>query len=123
MRFAISLVTGIIVGVALLLMALYLNPMTSRNTLSPLSVSDNEVMTFRYSAVASDALVYTNDGESQVAPNPPKVLQLWEPTVRSTSAMATVLRDGRNIPAAIAIKFSSDSENTSIVVETRWNWR
>ena len=109
-----------------MLAALYYNPMHSRNTLSPLSVSDHEIMTFKYSAVAADAIVYTNDGESQISPNPPKVLQLWEPTVRSTSAMATVLRDSRNAPAAIAIKFSSDSEATRImdgraIVDSVWH--
>ena len=115
MKYVISLVLGIAVGAALLVAVIYYNPVTSRNTLSPLSVSDNEIMTFNYSAVATDALVLTNDGESQIAPHPPKVLQLWEPTVRLTSAMVTVLRDSRNNPAAIGIKFSSESELTSIV--------
>lgn len=115
MKYTISLVVGMLCGVVVLLAFLYYNPMASRNTLSPLSVSENEIITFNYSAVAADAIVYTNDGESQVSPNPPKVLQLWEPTVRMTSAMATVLRDSRNIPSAIAIKFSSKSEATRIV--------
>lgn len=126
MRYVISLLVGMLCGVAVLLAFLYYNPMHSRNTLSPLSVSDQEIITFKYSAVAADTIVYTNDGESQVSPNPPKVLQLWEPTVRLTSAMATVLRDSRNVPAAIAIKFSSDSEATSImdgkaIVDSVWH--
>jgi hypothetical protein len=83
--------------------------------LSPLSVSDNDVITFNYSAVATDTLVYTNDGESTIAPFPSKVLQLWEPTVRLTDSMVTVLRDGRNQPAAIGIKFSSRSESTRVL--------
>jgi len=126
MKYLISLVVGMFVGVAELLALLYYNPMTSHNKLSPLSVSDNEVITFNYSAVATDALVYTNDGESTVAPYPSKVLQLWEPTVRLTDTMATVLRDSRNQPAAIGIKFSSRSESTRIldgeaIIDSAWH--
>jgi hypothetical protein len=43
------------------------------------------------------------------------VLQLWEPTVRHTDAMATVLRDSRGQSAAIGMKLSSDSESTNIL--------
>jgi hypothetical protein len=125
-RYLVSLGAGFVVGIVLFVAVLYFNPVTSRNTLSPLSVSDNEIITFNYSAVADDAIVFTNDGESQVSPKPPKVLQLWEPTVKSTSAMATVLRDSRNSRAAIAVKFSSKSESSSIfdgkaMVDSVWH--
>jgi hypothetical protein len=126
MKYLISLVVGMAVGVAGFLALLYYNPMTSKNKLSPLSVSDNDVITFNYSAVATDALVFTNDGESTVAPYPSKVLQLWEPTVRLTDAMATVLRDSRNQPVAVGIKFSSRSESTRIlngeaIINSAWH--
>jgi len=126
MKYLISLVVGMVVGVVAFLALLYYNPMTSQNILSPLSVSDNEVITFNYSAVATDALVFTNDGRSTVAPYPSKVLQLWEPTVRLTDAMATVLRDSRNQPAAIGIKFSSRSESSRIlngeaIIDSAWH--
>lgn len=126
MKHLAALLLGLVVGVATLLALLYVNPLTTNNRLSPLSVSDNQVITFNYSAVATDALVFTNDGESQVAPHPAKVLQLWEPTVRLTNAMAVVLRDGRNLPAAIGIKFSSDSESTRVlngeaIVDSVWH--
>lgn len=126
MKYLISLVLGMALGVAAFLALLYFNPMTPKNKLSPLSISDNDLMTFNYSAVAADTLVYTNDGESSVAPHPVKVLQLWEPAVQRTAAMATVLRDGRNQAAAIGIKFSSDSERTNIlnseaIVDSVWH--
>jgi len=115
MKYVASLIVGLAVGAAAFVALLYFNPLTSQNRLSPLSVSDNEVITLNYSAVASDALVYTNNGESQVQPNPAKVLQLWEPPIRLTDAMVTVLMDSRNQPAGIGIKFSSDSERTRIL--------
>ena len=95
MKYLVALLLGTAVGVAAFLAFLYVNPLTTNNRLSALSVSDNQVITFNYSAVATDSLVYTNDGRSQVSPYPAKVLQLWEPTVRRTDALVTVLRDGR----------------------------
>ena len=126
MRYLISLLVGMAVGVVAFVALLYYNPLTSQNKLSPLSVSANDVFILNYSAVATDALVYTNDGESQVAPYPAKVLQLWEPSVRLTDTMATVLRDSRNQPAGIGIKFSSDSESTNVlnaeaIVDSVWH--
>ena len=126
MKYIISLLLGVIVGVAACGAMLYYNPLTTQNSLSPLSVTDNDLITLNYSAVATDALVYTNDGESQISPHPAKVLQLWEPPIRDTTARVTVLHDSRNRPAGIGIKFSSDSESTSIlrgkaIVDSVWH--
>lgn len=114
-KYLISLLVGMIVGVVLLLAGLYYNPLTSQNNLTPISVTENEILSLNYSAVAKDALVYTNDGNSQVNPNPGKIQQLWEPTIRLTTAMATVLADSRGEPAGIGIKLSSESERTNIL--------
>lgn len=115
MKFLISLLLGMAVGVAAFLALLYFNPLTSQNKLSPLSVSENELVSLNYSTVAADSLVYTNDGDSLVTPYPAKVLQLWEPPIRKTDALATVLRDSRSQVAGVGIKFSSDSESTNIL--------
>ena len=115
MKYLISLVIGMIVGVAAFLALLYFNPLTSQNLLSPISVTDHDLLSLNYSAVAANALVYTNDGESQVAPHPAKVLQLWERPIRRTDALATVLSDSRSQRIGIGLKFSSDSESTNIL--------
>lgn len=114
-KYLLSLLTGMLVGVGLLFLGLYYNPLTAHDNLSPLSVTDNELISLNYSAVAADSLVYTNDGESQIAPHPAKVLQLWELPIRRTTAMATVLNDSRGQLAGIGIKFSSASERTSVL--------
>jgi len=111
----VALILGLLIGLLLLAAALYYNPFSVENRLSPLSVTDNFVIKLNYSAVAADGLVYTNDGESQVDPHPAKVLQLWEPTIRQTSTMATTLTDSRGQLAGVGIKFSSRSEETSIL--------
>lgn len=115
MKYAISLAIGILTGAAAFLGLLYYNPFLTKMTLSPLSVTDNQLMTLNYSAVAGDALIYTNDGESLVNPHPEKVQQLWEPPIRRTAALVTVLADGRQQPAGIGIKFMSDSEQTRLL--------
>lgn len=115
MKYLISLIAGMSLGVAAFLALLYFNPLMSKNNLSPLSVTDNDVMKLNYSAVAEDSLIYSNDGESQVAPYPAKVLQLWEPTIRYTTAMATVFKNSRGQKVGIGIKFSSDSESTRLL--------
>jgi hypothetical protein len=115
MKYLISLLLGMAVGVTAFLALLYYNPLTSKNKLSPLSVTEHELVSLNYSTVAADSLIYTNDGESLVTPHPAKVLQLWEQPIRKTDALATVLQDGRNQVAGIGIKFSSDSESTNIL--------
>jgi hypothetical protein len=115
MRYLAAFLAGMFSGAACLVAVLYYNPFVSSNNLSPLSVTTYEVVRLTYSAAAIDAFVYTNDGESQVTPHPPKVQQLWEPTIRQTSAIVTGLVDGRGEPAGFGVKFSSSSEHTSFI--------
>jgi len=115
MRYLLVLVGGMLLGLVALTVVVYYNPLTGGNNLSPLSVTDNEVVRLSYSAAAQDTLVYTNDGESQVAPHPPRVLQLWEPTVRLTTATVNVLADSRGQVAGLGVKFASHSENTNVL--------
>ena len=110
-----ALLVGTLIGIMVLAASLYYNPFNVKNKLSPISVTDNDVITLGFSAVAEDVIVYTNDGESRIDPHPAKVLQLWEPTIRRSSAMATTLVDSRGQLAGIGIKFSSWSESTSIL--------
>ena len=114
-RYLLPLLAGILMGFVLMFGYLYYNPMSAANNLSPLSVTENEVVRLNYSAVAQDALIYTNNGESQIAPHPAKVQQLWEAPINLTTAMVTVLSDSRGQIAGIGVKFSSRSENTRIL--------
>ena len=125
-RYFLSLLAGILMGLGLMFGYLYFNPASTSNTLSPLSVTGNEVIRLNYSAVADDALIYTNNGESQIAPHPARVQQLWEVPVRLTTAMVTVLTDSRGEVAGVGVKFSSHSEKTDIlnaevIVDSVWH--
>lgn len=125
-KYVAGLVLGIVLGAMAAAMLLYFNPLAARNPLSPLSVSNNEIVSLGYSAVPTDAIVFTNNGESRVQPHPENIHELWEAPIRRSRVLVTVVTDSRNNPAGIGIKFSSDSENTRLVngealVDSAWH--
>ncbi len=115
MKYFFVLLLGFATGVVVALALLFFNPIASQRTVSPLEISDNELIVFAYSAVADDTIVYTNDGDSIVRPHPEKVLQLWERPISRTTVFVTMLSDSRTRSAGIGIKFRSDSEDTRLI--------
>jgi len=115
MKYLVSLLIGLLCGVALFVIGLYYNPVYGVSTLSPLAVSDSNVDSYSYSAVVSDAILFTNDGESISQPRPNKVAELWEPTINQTQLLVTSLTDSRGRPAGIGIKMSSASESSRLI--------
>lgn len=125
MKYLISLLLGFAVGAALLIVGVIYNPMLGSQPVSPLSVTDSRTAVFSYSPVPEDNLVLTNDGLHRRDPWPEDVLQLWERPIRQSELMATVLRDARNQPVGLGIKFSSVSERTkllngALLVDSAW---
>lgn len=114
MRFLIVLVLGVLSGMLLAAGLLYFNPL-STEAMSPLSVSQREQINLNYSAVAADAIIYTNNGDSLVEPQPKKISELWEEPIRQSEALVTELYDARGNPVGFGIKFSSRSENTRLL--------
>lgn len=114
MKYLLVLIVGILVGAALFGVGLAYNPFVGKPGLSPLAVTDLPTVTLTYAGVASDGIVFTNNGESRVSPYPEKVLQLWEAPIRQTSMFAKVMRDGRNQVVGLGIKVSSRSEATRL---------
>lgn len=126
MKYFLSLIVGMAIGVALFVLGLYYNPFVGNPSVSPLAISDLELVDLTYSLVPAESIVFTNDGESHVDPHPAKVLQLWEPTVNRTRAFVTNLTDGRGDPVGLGVKFSSDSEKTAlmdseVLVDSVWH--
>ena len=125
MKYIVSLLLGLLVGVVLFGLGLIYNPFIVDRGLSPLSVTDAQVVALNYSVVPTESIVYTNDGESMHDPYPEKVLQLWEAPIRQTTAMVSVLRDPRNEVAGIGVKMSSLSEKSHLfsgnaIVDSVW---
>lgn len=112
MKHLVALVLGFFIGAVLFAVGVLYNPFVSDRGLSPLSVTDAEVIALSYAVVPTDTIMYTNDGESLQAPHPPKVQQLWEAPIRQTDAMVSLLHDATGKPAGLGVKFSSKSEST-----------
>jgi hypothetical protein len=102
-KYVVGLLLGIVLGVVAAGALLYFNPLAARNPLSPLSVSNNRILSLGYSVVPTDSIVLTNNGESRVQPHPENVRELWEAPVRLTEVLVTVLTD------------SPDSEDTRLI--------
>jgi len=115
MKYLLVLFLGILVGVTLFAAGLIYNPFIAKRGLSPISVSDAEVISLSFSGVPADSIVFTNNGDSQVKPVPEKVSQLWETPIRLTSARAMTMRDARGQSAGLGVKFSSRSEDTRLL--------
>jgi hypothetical protein len=109
-RFLLALTAGFVAGVLLFAMLVYFNPITAKAPLSPLLVGSNEIISLSYSLASDDAIVYTNNGESRVAPSPDRVQQLWERPIKRSAARTVVVHDAAGNEAGIGFKFSSDSE-------------
>ena len=115
MKYVVALILGLIIGAAIFAVGIVYNPFTGDRVLSPLSVTDAQVIVLQFSPVPAESIVYTNNGESVPSPYPEKVSQLWEAPIRKTNAMATIMRDARNQPAGIGLKISSLSESTDLL--------
>ncbi len=115
MKYAIALVTGMLIGAALFVAGMYFNPFAEQLTVSPLAVSNDEHINFTYTAVPGETLLYTDHGESIIKTHPDRVAELWEPAVVDTRIAVTLLNNSRGQVAGLGIKFSTDSEQTAII--------
>lgn len=125
-KYVAGLLLGIVLGALAVAALVFFNPFVAPHPLSPLYVSNNKMLSLGYSVVPTDSIVYTNNGESRVQPYPEKVSELWEASIRHSEVMVTVMKDSRNNPAGIGIKFSSDSESTDVlngqaIVDSVWH--
>jgi hypothetical protein len=125
MKYVLSLLLGVLVGILVFALVVIYNPFIADRGLSPLSVTDAQVISLNYSVVPSESIVFTNDGESMHAPHPAKVLQLWEAPIRQTSAMVSLLHDARGRAAGVGVKVSSLSESSRLfngdaIVDSVW---
>lgn len=115
MKYFISLMIGVVVGAGLLILGLYYNPFSAQTALSPLSVTDEQVIDLAFSAVPQEGILYTDHGESIVDPYPARVAELWEPAVVNTRVWVTEFADGLGKFTGIGVKFSSESEQTRLI--------
>lgn len=126
MKYAISILVGFVLGMVLFAGGMYFNPFIEQPALSPLAVSTDQQMDLSFTAAAAESILYTDYGESNIKPHPQRVAELWEPAISDTSVAVVVMEDGRGEVTGIGIKFSTDSEqssliNAEILVNSAWH--
>jgi hypothetical protein len=115
MKYLLTLLAGMLLGAALFFAGMFFNPFADRQSVSPLSVTDEEHLDFTYTAVPGEAILYTDNGESIIETHPDRVAELWEPAVVDTRIAVYVLNDSRGEVRGLGIKFSTDSEQTALI--------
>lgn len=114
MKNLIGFLVGLVAGVALAGVVVVYIP-SSQPRLTPLDVSDGGHLPLDFSAVVEDTILFTNDGDSAIAPHPRGALELWEPTINETSLLVTTLRGMRGEPVGLGIKLVSLSGKTQVL--------
>lgn len=115
MKYAISLLLGLLCGVALFIIGLLYNPFIANRTVSPLSVGDTAATSLSYTAVPAKSIAFTNSGAGRLQPHPKGIRLLLEDTLEQTELMVAEMRDARGQTAGIGVKFSSRSERTNLL--------
>ncbi|MFQ6004583.1 MAG: hypothetical protein ACE5OQ_03690 [Woeseia sp.] len=115
MKYVIAMLVGMIIGAALFVVLFFYNPFVGNPSVSPLAVSELDLVDLTYSKVPGESIVFTNNGESHVKPYPNKMRELWEPAIQRTRGLVTILTDSRGEPAGLGVKFSSDSESSELI--------
>lgn len=126
MKHVLGFLAGTLVGVVLCVVALYYNPLADVRATSPLAISEQALIDLSYSAVPAESIAFTNDGESKTPPHPETIAELWEPAIKRTKVLVTLLSDRPGSTAGIGIKYSSDSERTRLLaseamVDSAWH--
>lgn len=115
MKYAVSILVGMVIGAILFVAGMYFNPFTERQAVSPLAMTEDEHLDFTYTAVPGETILYTDNGESIIDTHPERVAELWEPAVVDTRVTVNLLTDSRGHTMGLGIKFSSDSEQTQLI--------
>lgn len=126
MKYALSWLVGTLFGALLFVIALYYNPLANGLAVSPLAVSGQPLIDLAYSTVPAESIAYTNSGNRRLEPYPETIAELWEPTIRKTTVQVTTLADARGAAKGLGVKFSSESERTSLLkgealVDSAWH--
>ena len=125
MKYAISLLLGLLCGAALFIIGLLNNPFIADRPFSPLSVDGTAVTSLSYTAVPAKTIAFTNSGEARLRPHPKGIRLLREDTVNLTDVMVTEMHDAGGQTAGVGVKFSSRSERTNLLrgealVDSAW---
>jgi len=125
MKYALSLLAGLIAGAVLAMLAIYYNPLVRENPAVPLLAPPDAAVEVFY-RTAADTVARTGPSADLFASVPPSVEALWEPALAGTEARVLVLRDVDGLPVGFGVRFASLDPGTrpltgDLLASSVWN--
>jgi hypothetical protein len=125
MKHVLSLLAGLIVGAALVVLALYYNPLARENPRVPLSAAPDASVEVFY-RTAADTVARTGPAEGPLTTVPASLEALWEPALAGTEARLLVLRDVDGRPLGVGVRFAALDSRTrpltgDLLAASVWN--
>ena len=106
---------GIFVGIILFLQVIYFNPLTGRDSVSPLTLSTQQILELHFSIAWDDNPLVAIAEKNREVVSTAATAKFSEPTLRDTTVLLTILKNTTNNVAGLGIKMLSKSETTSLI--------
>jgi len=111
MKYLLTGIIGFVIGAAIAIGLLYVDPLTQKAGPAPLE--SDEVLS--YGSPVTTGLVFTHSGRSRLPARPDGIVELWEATIEDTALSVLVLRGADGSPAALASRVSYPDEETELL--------
>jgi hypothetical protein len=121
MRLVLTTALGFVAGVALVIAALYLNPLTEDAGIA----EDTNARVLAYGSPFVYGLAVTHSGQSRLPLRPDSIPELWETTISDSMLSVVVLHNSDGSAVGVGSRVSQFSETTQmltrgIVVDDNW---
>lgn len=111
MRYPLTAALGFLIGAAVALALVYLDPLTGRGGSPPI---DGDTV-YTYASPVTEGLAFTLGGASRLPRHPAGVPDLWEATIAKSALSVLVLLGTDGKPAALASRYSYPAEESDLL--------
>ena len=112
MKYFITLILGLLAGVALALAGLYFNPLTQESAGEPFA---DPHLSYVYTSPVSNATFLSHGGGLRVAPRPSDAPKLWEDAITDLVGMVMLLGDSATGTQVVASRLAMLSEQSNLL--------